>query len=94
MRPHGSCNAYRVRPHGSQGVGQFADTFMYAIEQIASATRTVVDAEGNRQFVKVWNPTVANLTLMALGSSVRSRDATSCLCAFCCFHRSPRVPEH
>jgi hypothetical protein len=88
-------HVYYVRPHGSQGVGQFADTFMCAIEQITSKTRTVVDAEGNQQFVKVWNPTVANLTLMALGSSVSSCDSTPHTCAFCCnrFDRIPHTPE-
>jgi len=51
------------------GVGEFADTFMCAIETITSKTKTAVDDEGDQQFVKVWNPTIANLTLMALGSS-------------------------
>merc|ERR1711959_581048 len=50
------------------GVAISADVFMSAIEVITSKTKTVningVDVE-----VEVWNGTVANLTLMALGSS-------------------------
>lgn len=51
------------------GVSLYADSFMVAIEAITSKTRVVIDQDGNQNFVKVWNPTVANLTLMALGSS-------------------------
>ena len=55
------------------GVGKAADCFMCAIEQITSTThnRTQVDANGHARVfrVRTWNPTVANLTLMALGSS-------------------------
>ncbi|CAD6191385.1 unnamed protein product [Caenorhabditis auriculariae] len=64
------------------GIAIVADIFMCAIEQITSATRKVkrktktdrlVDAakyDGEEyDEVKIWNPTVANLTLMALGSS-------------------------
>jgi solute carrier family 8 (sodium/calcium exchanger) len=44
-----------------------------AIEVITSQTRkyTYVDKDGTKQTVSVavWNPTIANLTLMALGSS-------------------------
>jgi solute carrier family 8 (sodium/calcium exchanger) len=54
------------------GVAIGSDVFMMAIEFITSAERTVrvhVDG-GYRSFsVLVWNPTIANLTLMALGSS-------------------------
>merc|ERR1719161_2442512 len=46
---------------------------MAAIEEITSAEKTItLKSEGTRQMqvqVKVWNDTVANLTLMALGSS-------------------------
>lgn len=35
------------------GVGEFADTFMCAIETITSKTKTAVDDEGDQQFVKV-----------------------------------------
>jgi len=50
------------------GVGISADTFMAAIEVITAKTKTVVI--GDEEFeVEVWNSTVANLTLMALGSS-------------------------
>jgi len=54
------------------GVALGADVFMLAIEFITSAERIIrapVDG-GMRSFsVLVWNPTIANLTLMALGSS-------------------------
>ena len=54
------------------GVAIGADVFMMAIEFITSAETTTkfrVDG-GLRSFsVLVWNPTIANLTLMALGSS-------------------------
>jgi len=54
------------------GVALGADVFMMSIEFITSAERIVktpVDG-GVRSFsVLMWNPTVANLTLMALGSS-------------------------
>lgn len=46
---------------------------MSSIEQITSAEKTVTrkDSGGNERTIEVlvWNPTVANLTLMALGSS-------------------------
>lgn len=57
------------------GVSIIADIFMQAIETITSKTRIIEipdpDFPGeNKQIqVKVWNDTVANLTLMALGSS-------------------------
>jgi len=54
------------------GVAICADIFMSAIEVITSATTTIVvdeeDARGTVD-VRVWNETVANLTLLALGSS-------------------------
>ena len=50
-----------------------ADIFMQAIERITSKTREVKipDSDGGFQTIEVkqWNGTVANLTLMALGSS-------------------------
>eukprot|EP00892_Ulva_mutabilis_P009649 jgi/Ulvmu1/7056/UM033_0116.1 len=55
------------------GVAIISDIFMSAIEVITSAEKTV--KRKNRHGVEteisvlVWNPTVANLTLMALGSS-------------------------
>ena len=51
------------------GVGIIADVFMGAIEVITSKETEVVLKDGTRTTVKVWNATVANLTLMALGSS-------------------------
>mmetsp|Transcript_32594 Transcript_32594/g.80887 ORF Transcript_32594/g.80887 Transcript_32594/m.80887 type:complete len:835 (+) Transcript_32594:43-2547(+) len=55
------------------GVAIVADIFMAAIEQVTSKTRpiTVTNKEGTSKIyhVQVWNGTVANLTLMALGSS-------------------------
>ncbi|KAH8419201.1 hypothetical protein KR222_010548, partial [Zaprionus bogoriensis] len=55
------------------GVSIISDRFMGAIEAITSIERTVTvkTSDGNKQQmrVRVWNETVANLTLMALGSS-------------------------
>ncbi|KAJ1625444.1 Sodium/calcium exchanger protein-domain-containing protein [Pavlovales sp. CCMP2436] len=55
------------------GIAIISDVFMGAIERITSQTREklVTDREGRTSYVvtQVWNPTVANLTLMALGSS-------------------------
>ena len=56
------------------GIAIASDVFMCAIEIITSRKRTVVkwdDEKGERitKEVLVWNETVANLTLMALGSS-------------------------
>lgn len=52
------------------GVSLYADTFMCAIEEITSKKKLVTDADtGAQTAVHFWNPTVANLTLMALGSS-------------------------
>jgi len=50
------------------GVAISADTFMASIEVITSKT-TTVNIGGHDIEVEVWNSTVANLTLMALGSS-------------------------
>uniref|UniRef100_A0AAY4EUI8 Calx-beta domain-containing protein n=1 Tax=Denticeps clupeoides TaxID=299321 RepID=A0AAY4EUI8_9TELE len=55
------------------GVSIIADRFMSAIEVITSQEKeiTVTDSNGESSVMKVriWNETVANLTLMALGSS-------------------------
>jgi len=52
------------------GVALIADVFMGAIEHITSKRVRKLDAKTGRYVTQtVWNPTVANLTLMALGSS-------------------------
>ena len=56
------------------GIAIIADIFMEAIEVITSTTKRieVFDSSGKNKYfieVPVWNETVANLTLMALGSS-------------------------
>ena len=55
------------------GVAIVSDLFMAAIEVITSQTKRVKyeDDDGVERFIEVsvWNPTIANLTLMALGSS-------------------------
>jgi len=52
------------------GVTFVADRFMSAIETITSKKKRIYDKEKGRwRTVKIWNDTVANLTLMALGSS-------------------------
>lgn len=56
------------------GMNIVADIFMNAIEVITSSKRLILKEDpytGNfvQTKVNVWNPTVANLTLMALGSS-------------------------
>lgn len=57
------------------GVAIGADLFMCAIEVITSKTKTIrmANDEEGKGFeeveIRVWNDTVANLTLMALGSS-------------------------
>lgn len=55
------------------GISIIADIFMEAIEVICSKTRSieVSDKEGKRYTydIPIWNATIANLTLMALGSS-------------------------
>ncbi|XP_075248384.1 sodium/calcium exchanger 1-like [Convolutriloba macropyga] len=55
------------------GVSQIADLFMEAIEVITSTTSVRVVKTSSGEYkeveVQVWNETVANLTLMALGSS-------------------------
>lgn len=56
------------------GIGQIADIFMEAIEVITSSTKRieVFDKKTNQTYYTeqpVWNATMANLSLMALGSS-------------------------
>lgn len=55
------------------GISIISDIFMDSINVITAATIVVSErtAEGvlQRRQVNLWNPTVANLTLMALGSS-------------------------
>jgi len=52
------------------GVAVISDVFMAGIEKVTSAKRRVKDKNTGRTItVHVWNATVANLTLMALGSS-------------------------
>lgn len=52
------------------GVATVSDVFMGAIETITSKKTRLWDQQLNKyRTVHVWNPTVANLTLMALGSS-------------------------
>jgi len=53
-------------------VGVISDTFMEAIEIITSQKKEILWEENGvkkKTRVKIWNSTVANLTLMALGSS-------------------------
>eukprot|EP00045_Choanoeca_perplexa_P014844 m.177223 g.177223 ORF g.177223 m.177223 type:complete len:838 (+) comp16814_c0_seq1:100-2613(+) len=50
------------------GVGILTDVFMEAIEVITAREREVVVEERPTR-VLIWNPTIANLSLMALGSS-------------------------
>eukprot|EP00930_Biecheleria_cincta_P045676 TRINITY_DN31481_c0_g1_i1.p1 TRINITY_DN31481_c0_g1~~TRINITY_DN31481_c0_g1_i1.p1 ORF type:complete len:852 (-),score=144.61 TRINITY_DN31481_c0_g1_i1:154-2709(-) len=53
-----------------KGVGIASDIFMEAIETITSSRKRKFNPETGRWLtVMVWNPTVANLSLMALGSS-------------------------
>lgn len=51
------------------GVSIIADTFMAAIEAVTSRRQKTILPDGRRITTKVWNETVATLTLMALGSS-------------------------
>lgn len=55
------------------GISIIADIFMGSIEVITSQTRSVKYEDDNgiprEANISVWNPTIANLTLMALGSS-------------------------
>lgn len=56
------------------GIGIISDIFMESIEEITSQSSEteILDKNTGKSYViekKVWNETVANLTLMALGSS-------------------------
>jgi len=51
------------------GVAVISDVFMAGIEKITSSKRRTKTKSGRTITVYVWNATVANLTLMALGSS-------------------------
>jgi len=56
------------------GISIVADIFMSGIEKITSQTQIVQIKDSNGEVIrskkiKVWNPTIANLSLMALGSS-------------------------
>lgn len=51
------------------GVAIIANVFMEGIEQITAAEKTVKRKDGTEEKVRVWNPSIANLSLMALGSS-------------------------
>ena len=55
------------------GIAIISDIFMDSIEIITSQTRTIITTrDDGTKYVKktlIWNPTLANLTLMALGSS-------------------------
>ena len=56
------------------GVAIVADVFMSAIERITSEEQKIEmpTPKGSKPkvyYMRIWNPTVANLTLMALGSS-------------------------
>ena len=60
--------------HCFMGVAIIANVFMESIEKITSKTRKIFlsagkDNEPEAVEVRIWNDTVANLTLMALGSS-------------------------
>lgn len=56
------------------GISIISDIFMAGIEKITSSTQIIQIKDESGQVtaskkVTIWNPTVANLTLMALGSS-------------------------
>lgn len=51
------------------GIAYLSDKFMAAIEMITSKRREVELKDGRTAVVRVWNETVANLTLMSLGCS-------------------------
>lgn len=56
------------------GIAIISDVFMCSIEMITSKQKTIIRYDAERKVhvkkeVLVWNETVANLTLMALGSS-------------------------
>ena len=51
------------------GVAIISDNFMAAVEQMTEQTRPVKQRNGDIVQVPIWNSTVANLTLLAFGSS-------------------------
>lgn len=56
------------------GIAIISDVFMNGIERITSTTAIIHEKDERGEIIRskkvsVWNPTVANLTLMALGSS-------------------------
>ena len=51
------------------GIAIISDIFMTAVEVITSSEKKVKLGDGSIAMIKVWNPTVANLSLMAVGSS-------------------------
>jgi Ca2+/Na+ antiporter len=55
------------------GIALVSDIFMDSIEVITSQVKNIkyndIDGIERTMTVSVWNPTIANLTLMALGSS-------------------------
>lgn len=51
------------------GIAVVADVFMASIETVTNRRAIVLTADGRPVTQKVWNETVATLTLMALGSS-------------------------
>jgi solute carrier family 8 (sodium/calcium exchanger) len=51
------------------GIGVISDVFMGGIEKVTSSKRRFKSVDGRMRTRYVWNLTVANLTLMALGSS-------------------------
>ena len=67
------------------GVAIISDVFMSSIDVITEKEKVVTRKTANGdiiQFsVKYWNPTVANLTLMALGSSKNPRPWVPCQCS-------------
>jgi len=52
------------------GIAVISDIFMAGIEKVTSKKKRVLNKETGKMItVEVWNATIANLTLMALGSS-------------------------
>ena len=68
------------------GISIVSDLFMGAIEKITSSTKKITlasagDDEPEVIEVPVWNGTVANLTLMALGRCYMRKSVYNCRCA-------------
>ena len=51
------------------GIGIISDIFMEAIEVITAQTKSVEIEKNVFVDIEIWNATIANLTLMAVGSS-------------------------